>query len=182
MNNLKIGCPACGEWIGEKYEYEMGEGAVRRLCAGCGFPGRWGSGSREADANWLEDAKQVANAMATARSAATASAAIPPAPSFAPSRDSVGRALDDVRAELERAREEFPPMNSLHEAYAVILEEVDELKEQVWKKRAERDPAKIRAELIQIAAMAVSTILDCEADPRVIRGSGKNTPVAKLRT
>lgn len=47
-----------------------------------------------------------------------------------------------------------PPMHSLHEAYAVISEEIDELWDEVRKKERNRDPANIRKELIQIAASA----------------------------
>ncbi len=43
---------------------------------------------------------------------------------------------------------------SLHEAYAVLLEEVDELWDEVKKKEELRDKENIRLELLQIAAMA----------------------------
>jgi len=59
-----------------------------------------------------------------------------------------------VREELARARQLNARMNSAHEGYAVILEEVDELWEEVRKKRSARDPRKMYAELVQIAAMA----------------------------
>lgn len=68
--------------------------------------------------------------------------------------------LYQIRNELERARGQHAPLNSAHEAYAVILEELDEFKAEVWKKRSERDPAKMRAELIQIAAMAIRAVED----------------------
>lgn len=58
-----------------------------------------------------------------------------------------------VRHELKEAREGHPPMASLHEAFAIILEEVDELKEEVWKKPKNRSGEDILGELIQIAAM-----------------------------
>jgi len=58
-----------------------------------------------------------------------------------------------VREELQAARLKNAPMNSAHEAYAVILEELDELWEEVRKKRSERNPAAMAAELVQIAAM-----------------------------
>lgn len=46
-----------------------------------------------------------------------------------------------------------PPMHSLHEAYAVILEEVEELWQEVCKRAADRDPKAVLTELTQIAAM-----------------------------
>ncbi len=68
--------------------------------------------------------------------------------------------LDMVRAEVERARSLHGPMNSLHEAYAVILEEVDELWDQCRLRTSERDPKAILDELVHIAAMACRTALD----------------------
>ncbi len=41
-----------------------------------------------------------------------------------------------------------------HEAYAVLLEEVDEVKAWVWKKRRERDREAMVRELVQVAATA----------------------------
>ena len=55
-----------------------------------------------------------------------------------------------IEAEIERARRKFPPFHSQHEAYAVILEELDEFWDHV------RDDTDGRKELIQIAAMAVA--------------------------
>lgn len=65
--------------------------------------------------------------------------------------------LKDVDFELVRALKhgEFA---SAHEGYAVILEEMDELKEHVWMKQPNRDIGKMRKEAVQIAAMAVKFI------------------------
>lgn len=72
-----------------------------------------------------------------------------------------------VRAEVVRAIDLHRGMNSLHEAYAVILEEVDEFWEQVKvnpKKLSVEEQSKrmaeLRKELIQIAAMAIRSIVD----------------------
>lgn len=59
-----------------------------------------------------------------------------------------------VAEEVARARATHAPMHSAHEAFAVILEEVEEFKEEVWKKQAQRDPYRLLSELVQIAAMA----------------------------
>jgi hypothetical protein len=59
-----------------------------------------------------------------------------------------------VAAEIKRARKGHAPIHSLHEGFAVLLEEVDEFKEEVWKKRSKRDQEKIKSELVQIGAMA----------------------------
>lgn len=68
--------------------------------------------------------------------------------------------LAEVEAELAEARLKHAPLNSLHEAYAVLLEEVDELWDECRKRRSERNKENIRKELIQIAAMALRTIID----------------------
>lgn len=70
------------------------------------------------------------------------------------------RALSDVENEVAAARLRHAPMQSVHEAYAVLLEEVDEFWAEVKKKREQRDRAKMRDELTQVAAMAVRAIGD----------------------
>lgn len=63
--------------------------------------------------------------------------------------------INDVVAELDRAVGLYGEFNSAHEGYAVILEELDELKEEVWLKQSLRSKDRMRAEAIQIAAMAI---------------------------
>jgi NTP pyrophosphatase (non-canonical NTP hydrolase) len=75
---------------------------------------------------------------------------------------------NEVEAELERARKRFPPIHSLHEGYAVILEEVDEFFEDVRSNDVERLNRAYR-ELIQIAAMAQRTAEDCVSFPEPLR-------------
>jgi|GEM_PF-6975959 len=67
--------------------------------------------------------------------------------------------LLDVRDEVERAESRFDPYNSHHEAYAVILEELDEYWDEVRRKESERDHLAMRKELIQVAATAVRALL-----------------------
>ena len=67
-------------------------------------------------------------------------------------------AIAEVRAEYRRARTIHKPMNGPHEAYAVILEEVEEFWDDVKHNRANRK------ELIQIAAMCVAAL--CEVPLR----------------
>ncbi len=73
-------------------------------------------------------------------------------------RDAIG--LNRVAEELQIARNMHKPMNSAHEAYAVILEELDEFWEEVKKKRELRDNTNMAKELIQIAAMAIRAASD----------------------
>jgi len=60
-----------------------------------------------------------------------------------------------IEAEIEGARKKFPPFHSQHEAYAVILEELDEYWALV---KRDKDGGK---ELIQVAAMCVAAIREC---------------------
>lgn len=59
-----------------------------------------------------------------------------------------------VEEELKRARAKHGKMLSCHEGYAVILEELDEVWDEVKKKTKERDLENLFNELIQVAAMA----------------------------
>jgi len=68
--------------------------------------------------------------------------------------------FDDALQELKRATGINGPFNSGHEAYAVILEEVDEFWDEIRLKGPERNRYKMRAELVQIAAMACRASMD----------------------
>ena len=60
-----------------------------------------------------------------------------------------------VATELQLARAKHQtPINSPHEGYAVILEELDELWEWVRLQNHKRDPEAALSECVQIAAMA----------------------------
>jgi hypothetical protein len=67
-------------------------------------------------------------------------------------------AFEEIDAELLKAERHQPNFVSLHEAYAVILEEVDELWEIARQKRKDRSSVAIQKELVQIAAMAVKAL------------------------
>lgn len=84
-----------------------------------------------------------------------------------------------INRELSFARNKFPNMNSLHEGYAVILEEVDELWEWIkqkqypelteidrgsWIVTPTRNQAEICKELVQIAAMCQRLFEDVASD------------------
>lgn len=70
----------------------------------------------------------------------------------------------DLALELRGAESMHKRLNSLHEAYAVILEAMDELWDECRKKRSERYDKDIRRELIQIAAMAWRAARDLGLD------------------
>lgn len=71
--------------------------------------------------------------------------------------------MDDVllmvRNEVERAIRKHKPMNSPHEGYAVIAEELDELWEDV-RADAGRAPDRGIKEAVQVAAMGVRYVMD----------------------
>jgi len=68
--------------------------------------------------------------------------------------------LDEVRDEYLRAVGRFSPFNSPHEGYAVILEELDELWEEVRNQKTDGWRERARGEAIQVAAMAVRFMMD----------------------
>ncbi len=68
--------------------------------------------------------------------------------------------LAELVAELSRAQRLHHAYNSAHEGYAVILEELDELWDEVKKKRELRDVAAMRKEAIQVAVTALRFVLD----------------------
>ena len=59
--------------------------------------------------------------------------------------------------ELERATEKFGEFHSTHEGYAVLKEEVDALWDVVKQNGSQE---RLRAEAVQVAAMALRFILD----------------------
>ena len=70
------------------------------------------------------------------------------------------RITGEVIAEFSRACCKYPPFNSAHEGYAILLEEVEELWAEVMKKGYARNPVNMRQEAIQIAAMAMRFAMD----------------------
>lgn len=67
----------------------------------------------------------------------------------------IGILIIDEMANASKHGTEFA---SLHEAYAVILEELDEVWDITRMKRQDRDEAALRREFIQIAAMAFKSL------------------------
>lgn len=72
--------------------------------------------------------------------------------------DKVQDIQEEIRQELKRAMSIHPPMLSLHHGKAVIEEEFDELWDEIKLKNPDKE--KLRAEAIQVAAMAVRFIHD----------------------
>lgn len=68
--------------------------------------------------------------------------------------------VDDVIDEHAAATAAYGPFRSAHEAYAILLEEVDELWTEVKRKQTERDRTAMRREAVQVAAMAIRFAVD----------------------
>jgi hypothetical protein len=86
-----------------------------------------------------------------------------PARCFAPNPSCVTTAnlLDLVATELASARQKFPPFNSAHEGYAVVLEELDELWTEIRSNQATAGRnERMTKEAIQVAAMALRFLVD----------------------
>ena len=64
-----------------------------------------------------------------------------------------------ILEELERANGMYKPFSSPHEGYAVLLEEMDELWDEIKKKQP--DKTRMLEEAIQIGAMAIKFIKSC---------------------
>ena len=67
------------------------------------------------------------------------------------------KTIEEILTELERARNRFPAFHSMHEGYAVILEELDEL----WDEVKRDDTPAARREAVQVAAMTLRFLVDC---------------------
>jgi|GEM_PF-2212195 len=77
----------------------------------------------------------------------------------------LSKALIPIISEYLRATEIYPPMNTAHEGWALIMEEMEELKQEVFKKPSEISKEDMKREAVQIAAMAIRFITDvCERE------------------
>lgn len=81
-------------------------------------------------------------------------------------------AFNDLRTAVEKAQAKHPPMRGAHEGYAVILEEVDELWEEV--KRQVIDGSALRKEALHVAAMGLRFVIDV-CPIHITEGPGKET-------
>jgi hypothetical protein len=75
-------------------------------------------------------------------------------------------AAQAVWQELMQAVKQYPPMNSPHEGWAVIQEELDELWDHVRAKDSDRDRQAMYREAIQVAAMGIRFAVEVGEVPR----------------
>ena len=69
-------------------------------------------------------------------------------------------AVLEVDIEITKATKKFGPMLSPHEGLAIILEEYEELKAEVFKQFEKRDTLAMRKEAKHLAAMATRFMID----------------------
>lgn len=72
--------------------------------------------------------------------------------------------IEQVRAELVAATSKFGSFASAHEGYAVILEELDELWDEVKADKAPGARDRMRHEALQVAAMGARFLVDLPAE------------------
>lgn len=62
----------------------------------------------------------------------------------------------DMLDELTEANKQYPPFKNLHEAYAVMLEELDEVWDEIKMKQV--NLLRLEQELLQVGAMAAKAV------------------------
>ena len=67
-------------------------------------------------------------------------------------------AIEKIQDECDRGRQIYIPMRSIHEGYALLLEEMDELWDEIKKKEIEEE--KIAKEASHVGAMALRFLQD----------------------
>ena len=70
--------------------------------------------------------------------------------------------VTEIYRELDRAMSEYGPFHSAHEGYAVLLEELDE----VWDEIKKDDSKRAREELVQVGAMVLKLLRFLDTDRR----------------
>jgi hypothetical protein len=65
-----------------------------------------------------------------------------------------------VLTELKKAMDGYPKMASEHEGWAVILEELDELWDEIKKSPKNLNKKAMKAEAVQVCAMAMRFLVD----------------------
>lgn len=70
--------------------------------------------------------------------------------------------VKELLTELNKAEAKFPPFNSAHEGWAVLYEEVDELWDAVRMQNGKERNKNLRAEAVQVGAMALRFLLFLE--------------------
>lgn len=74
-------------------------------------------------------------------------------------------AIADILNEVKRARTLYPRrFINMHEAHSIIREEFQEVENITYVKHQNRNPAKLRNELVQLAAMCIRALTEVDAN------------------
>lgn len=73
------------------------------------------------------------------------------------------KVMSRIEAELKRAQAKYPDHPSLEHSLCVIIEEVDELKREVFLRGEYRRPHRIWEEAVQLAAMSIRLLVEMES-------------------
>lgn len=73
----------------------------------------------------------------------------------------IEKAIELVKKELESANSKFPLFTSPHHGYAVILEELDELWDEIKNDKHPMSKSNQKDEAVQVAAMAIKFLVSC---------------------
>ncbi len=72
------------------------------------------------------------------------------------------KALILISSGYDHAVRKYPVrFHSLHEGYAIILEELDELRAEIWKRSDKREQRRLVEEAQQVGAMALRFLIEC---------------------
>ncbi len=87
--------------------------------------------------------------------------------------DAVSAAMRLIEDECDRVINMIgrPPLNSYHEGYALLAEEVDELWQEIKNKDHLRSQTAVLNEAVQVATVAIRIITDC--CPEMLQASGR---------
>lgn len=80
--------------------------------------------------------------------------------SFIKDQKAVCKAVCKAAKDIAAMAVEYGPTASPHEAYALMLEELDELKAEVWRKTKHHNARAMRTEAMQVAARALRFVID----------------------
>lgn len=80
----------------------------------------------------------------------------------------IERAMGEVLDELSAVDRRFPPYSCAHHGYAIILEELDELWDEIRKNQSGRSIANLRAEAMQVASTALRFMVDITDNPEKV--------------
>lgn len=71
-----------------------------------------------------------------------------------------GYMFGELNEEYKKAVAMYKPFHSAHEGFAILLEEVEELKREVFVRQSQHNYSKMRKEAIQVATMAIRFAYD----------------------